>query len=242
MAPNIDAGSSDVRGMLQSRRVYCTEWFPVVVAISATSLLCGCGPDLPISERLTSYQEMRYAKLVRQRFDFTCGAAALATLLNYFYGAHITEGMLLEMLRKRYTAAQWKAKSNSGLSFEDLSYLTAKLGYASAGARVGLAGLTRLKGPVIVHLRRDKFDHFSVLKGISGDRAFLADSIFGNERMRIENFLEIYTGAALAVWKEGETPPLDYPLKVAPNFTPPEAEVARETLYETRQYPTNKPF
>jgi predicted double-glycine peptidase len=210
--------------------------------LSVAALLSACDSGLPISERPISYQELRFANVVRQRFDFTCGAAALATLLNYFYSEHFTEAAFLDMLRSRYTPEQWRAKANTGLSLGDLRFLATKVGYESAGAEVGLAGLTRLHGPVIVHLHRDTSDHFSVLRGISGDRVFLADSINGNERMRVEEFMQIYTGAVLAVWKEGEQPPLQYALKVDPDFKPLETETARRALYAPGIIDRRKPF
>lgn len=36
-------------------------------------------------------EDLRYATVVRQRYDFSCGSAALATLLRYHYALDATE-------------------------------------------------------------------------------------------------------------------------------------------------------
>ena len=48
---------------------------------------------------------------------------------------------------------------------EDLAYIAKKLGFEAEGARLGLAALLKLNGPVIVHFNKGVFQHFSVLAG-----------------------------------------------------------------------------
>ena len=45
------------------------------------------GPGARIDVPLRSLKDLRDENLVKQRFDYSCGAAALATILRYGFGA-----------------------------------------------------------------------------------------------------------------------------------------------------------
>ena len=113
-----------------------------------------------------SWTALRGKDVVLQRLDFSCGAASIATLATYFLGEPTTEEAALQIIRARYTPDEWKKKKKDGLSMEDLAYIAKKLGFEAEGARLGLAALLKLNGPVIVHFNKGEFQHFSVLRGI----------------------------------------------------------------------------
>ncbi len=56
----------------------------------------GLVPDAPMTKRMHSLRDMRYRDLVRQGYDFSCGTAALATVLRYGYGMDVTEAGLIK--------------------------------------------------------------------------------------------------------------------------------------------------
>ena len=41
--------------------------------------------------RLVSFRERRFVSTIRQRYDFSCGSAAIATLLTHHYARPTTE-------------------------------------------------------------------------------------------------------------------------------------------------------
>src|SRR5690606_41088938 len=45
----------------------------------------------PFTVQVRSIKEARIATTIRQRYDFSCGAAAVATLLTYHYRDPVTE-------------------------------------------------------------------------------------------------------------------------------------------------------
>ncbi len=47
-----------------------------------------------ITKQVVSLQELRQQKVVRQQWDFTCGAAALATMLRYQHGMKVEERII----------------------------------------------------------------------------------------------------------------------------------------------------
>ena len=46
--------------------------------------------------KVTSLKEARFKATTRQQYDFSCGSAALATLLTYHYGYPVTEQSVFE--------------------------------------------------------------------------------------------------------------------------------------------------
>jgi predicted double-glycine peptidase len=182
----------------------------VAAALSA-GLLAACNASSPI-DPVASLRELRDLNVVKQRYDFSCGAASLATLVNGFFGDHRSEVELLKTLQARYTPEAWNRKRAAGLSLDDLAYMADKIGYRAEGAEIGLAGLLQINGPAIVHLRKGKLEHFSVFRGTRDGAILLADPISGNTVYSPGQFAAQYTGVALAVWREGSPLPKEYPL------------------------------
>jgi hypothetical protein len=56
------------------------------------------GPGARIDVPLKSLKDLRDENLVKQRFDYSCGAAALATILRYGFGDEVAEREILKEL------------------------------------------------------------------------------------------------------------------------------------------------
>jgi predicted double-glycine peptidase len=126
---------------------------------------------------------------VRQSLDYSCGAAALATVLTHYYGKPVTERSLLdELLGGRKERSLASPESASGLSFDDLATLARGRGFLGLGASVSFADLERLRHPVIVALDLDGREHFSVLRRAGAHSVALADPSWGNREMLTETF------------------------------------------------------
>lgn len=160
------------------------------------------------------WSTLRARGVVIQKLDFSCGAASVATLATFFLGKPTTEETALRIIRARYTPEEWKKKKQDGLSMEDLAYMAEQLGFQAQGGRLGLAALLKLNGPVIVHLNKGEFQHFSVLRGIHGMTVFLADPVFGAVSMSMGQFVDQFTGNALAVWDSKRPVASKFPLKL----------------------------
>lgn len=150
--------------------------------------------------RPKSYNALKFAYTVRQERDFTCGAAALATILKYHYDMPVTEDMIISMMVARYTDAEWIEKHKEGLSFEDLIYVAQKLGFQATAAVAKPEQLEKLSGPVIIQLVLKKNDHFTVLRKKTSDIAYLSDPIAGAMTLDQDEFLKKFRGPILAVW------------------------------------------
>jgi predicted double-glycine peptidase len=182
-----------------------------------TLLACAATPahaQEPLMRRPQSFQARRYANVVRQVLEFSCGSASLATLLTFFLGRPTTEAEVITLLRQRYPSdADWRGKQEAGFSFEDLTFAADRLGFAAQAARIELAQLPRIAGPVIVHLNKGAWQHFSVLRAAQQGFYYIADPIQGQVTMLDHEFRREFTGAVLAVWQRGQGFPSASPLQ-----------------------------
>ena len=153
---------------------------------------------LRIHKSVRTFKDLKDERAVRQKYDFSCGAAALATMLRHYYKLNVNEESVVSFLiRKRgKEEAIRRYKEKKGFSLLDLKTAAASIGFkAVAYSEMTLADLVELKAPAIVPIRIRGYDHFVVFRGVREDRVFLADPIMGNATMKAGNFV--------AIWRNG---------------------------------------
>ena len=184
----------------------------------------------------TSMKDLRDQNLVKQRFDYSCGAAALATLLRYGFGENVTERQILVDLFGLLSDEEKAVRLRSGFSLLDLQLVAEAMDYTAQGFRLTPEQLPLLGGPVIVFIEPRGYKHFAVLRGVRGDRVYLADPSRGNIRMPAYNFLKDWLqddglGIIFVVEPKTGLPKDKTPLTLTQAGLPqPEIMTAREML------------
>lgn len=168
-----------------------------------------------IDKPIRTWKAIQEDRVVMQRFDYSCGAAALATLLQHYFGDGTSEADILASILTALSADDIADREENGFSLLDLKNYAVGQGYQAVGVKLKYASLPKLKGPVLIHLEREDYKHFAVLKGVRGDRVFLADPSRGNIRMSIDRFAQEWTGVALVLGKKGFGTPAEHPLALA---------------------------
>jgi predicted double-glycine peptidase len=133
---------------------------------------------------------LRDTHVVRQRYDYSCGAAALATLLRYGFGDPATERDVLKQLFDLLTDQEKIISRKEGFSLLDLQRVALSRRFKAAGFRIQPEDLDKISGPVLVYIEPRGYKHFAVLRGVMGGRAYLADPARGNIRMPLYAFVE----------------------------------------------------
>lgn len=135
--------------------------------------------------------EIRQQNVVLQKWELSCAAAALATILRYQYGAPVTErSVALGLInREEYLANPDLVRIRQGFSFLDLKRYVDDFGYEGIG--LGQLELQDLlfRAPVIVPVNLQGFPHFVVFRGATNNSVLLADPAYGNITMSKEKFL-----------------------------------------------------
>lgn len=179
---------------------------------------------------------LRDENVVRQRFDFSCGAAALATLLQYGFGEGVTEREILAQLFDLLSDQEKTAVRSTGFSLLHLQRVAEARGYQAAGFRLDPEQLAALSGPVIVFIEPHGYKHFAVLRAVREGRVYLADPARGNIRLPAYTFLDGWLqpdskGIIFAVEPRTGLPQSRMPLTLTrPGFPQPEMMTAREMV------------
>lgn len=173
-------------------------------------------PDRLIREYVWSFKELRERNIVMQKLDYSCGAATLATIFRYYWGANVGEETFLRLMPKlKLTPEEIRDRIENGLTLTDLRDLANLAGYQSSMGKVQFDELAEAKVPVIVGITVRKHDHFAVFRGTDGYYAYLADPIRGNIRMPIDKFEKQWQkNAILVVAKPGAKVKEVNPLRV----------------------------
>ena len=97
--------------------------FPVISADAGSLYLDGVGfGSSAVTMKVESFQEKKYKTTFAQQYDFSCGSAALATLLTYNYNIPVSEQVVFKDMIEN---GDKKVISESGFSLLDLkNFLT----------------------------------------------------------------------------------------------------------------------
>ena len=143
---------------------------------------------------------MKFDHVVRQQTDFSCGAAALATIFNYAYGRRTTEPQVLVNMLK---ISDPKLVREKGFSLLDLKNYVKAVGMTGEGFKVPYSALQSLKVPGIVLLNIRGYKHFVVVRKVTPDAIQLADPALGNRVMTRPAFERGWNGVVFVVLGEG---------------------------------------
>lgn len=153
-----------------------------LAAVLAARPGCASPADAgPGAKAVRSLIELRDEGVVRQHWDLTCGAAAIATLLTYQFGHPVTERQVAVAMLRQVNPVL--VRMRLGFSLLDLKHYAAAQGFEAAGyAGLGLDEAVAM-APIITPVRAHGFRHFVVLAGRSGDRILIADPAFGERSL-----------------------------------------------------------
>jgi len=146
--------------------------------------------------QVESMQERRFRNLVRQHTDYSCGAAALATILRHAYHLDTDETTVIEGMMG---VADPELVRQRGFSLLDIKRYVESLGMRGRGYRVDEDRLRSLRVPGLVLMDVRGFRHFVVLKQVRGDMVELGDPILGNRLLPLREFLQGWPSRAVFV-------------------------------------------
>lgn len=151
-------------------------------------------------KKVESIRERRFANLVEQKTDFSCGAAALASILRQGYWLdvdedHVIKGMLVN--------ADQDLVRTQGFSMLDMKRYVESIGMRARGYRITPEVLTTVKIPVVVLLEIRGYKHFVVLQRADKDWVYIGDPVLGHKRYTKDDFLKGWNGIVFAVLGEG---------------------------------------
>lgn len=180
--------------------------------------------------------EDQFRGIVRQAYDYSCGSAALTTLLNGYVGTSLTEQQTMSGLLQ-YGEYQRIIERRS-FSLLDMKRFVTAIGLESGGYRGEFSDLVKLGQPAIVPISYAGFKHFVVYKAYKDGRVYVADPALGNISFDENRFKEIWDNNTLFVISVPESQRKDLlALKDADMRHVEDAAVNRYAFVDV-QYPT----
>lgn len=182
-------------------------WVPLLVA---GMMLSGCTAAIDEGPRfitgagvlgdyvvpVKTLQERKFQTVIRQKYDFSCGSAALATLLSFHYGEVRTEE---EVFLGMWRDGDREAIRRVGFSLLDMKRYLAATGFRSDGFKVSLDQVVKTGIPGIALVDLAGYRHFVVVKGIDADTVLIGDPALGMRTMSRRDFAGVWNGIYFAI-------------------------------------------
>ena len=156
----------------------------MLIAVSPWLVSGAPGAERPA--RVRSLAEFRHESVVIQRWDTSCGAAAVATLLTYDLGDPVTEREVATAMLGRTDPVRVRVRG--GFSLLDMQEYAERRGYEADG--YGSVSLEDLVGflPAIVPVQFHGYDHFVVVRQLRDGIVHFADPAYGKRSLSLAEF------------------------------------------------------
>lgn len=171
--------------------------FPALPARAGEAVLSSFGGTAMVP--VQSLREGRFHSVVRQQHDFSCGSAALATLLTFHYGRPTSEE---EAFRVMYAVGDQAAIQKFGFSLSDMQRFLATKGLKADGFRMELAKLAEVGVPAITLINYKEYNHFVVVKGVRETEVLVGDPALGLKTIPRAEFEAMWQGIMFVVRDE----------------------------------------
>jgi predicted double-glycine peptidase len=152
----------------------------------------GVNASIPVK----SIKELKYRAVVRQQYDFSCGSAAVATLLTHHYANSVDEQ---EVFLAMYKKGNRAAIHREGFSLLDMKQYLDERGYQADGLYASLDDLARVGIPAIALVEINGYKHFIVVKGVKNGEVMVGDPAAGLKLYRRSDFEKLWTNGILFV-------------------------------------------
>jgi hypothetical protein len=146
--------------------------------------------------RVQSFQERRFASTIRQRWDYSCGSAALATILTHHYGRPVSE---IAVFRDMFERGDQERIRQAGFSLYDMQQFLLRQGLPSNGFRVTMDQMLTAGVPAITLINANGYLHFVVVRGIRENRVLIADPNRGTVAVDRALFESQWNGVAFVI-------------------------------------------
>lgn len=204
---------------------------PILLGVAALAFALAAPAGVQ-ARAVRTLLDLRDQALVRQHWDLSCGAAAVATLLTYQWSDPVTERQAaLGMLR---IGDANLVRARLGFSLLDLKRFAATRGLQATGyAGLSLDELIAM-APAIVPLQARGAGHFVVVRGRRGDRILVGDPAFGNRTLTTDEFRRVWSSrVGFVLYRAGDPHPSNRIGAPAELFLAPADAMLRQSAVQT---------
>ena len=138
---------------------------------------------------VASITEQRFKTVYKQQLDFSCGSAALASLLSFHYNDVVDEYTVFQDM---FSHGNQDKIRQEGFSLLDMKRYLARRGYKSNGYKINLKQLAAAEVPAITIINNKGYMHFVIIKGNNDKEVLIGDPAVGVKTFSIDKFEEMW--------------------------------------------------
>jgi len=154
-------------------------------SINVNGIAGGGNYEVPMS----TFLEMRFKTVYKQQFDFSCGSAALASLLTFHYDDAVTEqSVFIDM----YQNGDQQKIQKLGFSLLDIKLYLERRGYRADGFKIDLDQLVTAHVPALTIINKNGYMHFVIIKGIDARDVLVGDPAVGVKAIPRDEFEDMW--------------------------------------------------
>lgn len=163
--------------------------------------LVGGTPAGDYTIAISTMEQAKFAGVIRQKYDFSCGSAALATLLRHHYDYNVRED---NAFRGMWANGDQEKIRAVGFSLLDMKRWLASRGLKADGYELDLDVIEETGIPGIALISIKSYRHFVVVKGVRNDEVLLGDPSAGVIIMSRAEFEKSWNGVYFALSDDRE--------------------------------------
>ena len=152
--------------------------------------------DGDYSIKVTSIAEQRFKSIYKQKYDFSCGSATLASLLSFHYDDVVSE---LNVFKDMFEHGDQEKIKHQGFSLLDMKHYLARRGYQANGFKISLEQLSSAKVPAISIINNNGYMHFVIIKASNDTEVLVGDPAIGLKSIKKDKFEEMWGNRILFV-------------------------------------------
>jgi uncharacterized protein len=191
----VRAGFSFLRRTARGLVAVIAAFSAVMSSASADGLFIG-GGGVTARVNVESMAARKYKTVVRQQFDFSCGSAALATLLTFHYGRTISE---IDAFQAMWDVGEQDRIRELGFSLLEMKRYLEGTGLTADGFQLTLDRIQEIGVPGIALIDVKGYKHFVVIKGITDKTVLIGDPSTGVQSRSRKDFERQWDGTILFI-------------------------------------------
>lgn len=149
--------------------------------------------------QVTSMADRKFETVIRQQYDFSCGSAALATLLTHHYKRPTTEA---DAFTAMWNVGDQERIRELGFSLLEMKRYLEALNLVADGFVLTLDRIQEIGVPGIALIEVNGYRHFVVIKGVTKRNVLVGDPSAGVISMPRDVFSKRWDGTILFVRSE----------------------------------------
>jgi predicted double-glycine peptidase len=147
----------------------------------------------------------QFRGVVHQAYDYSCGSAALTTLLNGYMAQNKNEREVMDGMLKY--GEYDRIVQRRSFSLLDMKRYVNAIGFNSNGFRGTFHDLETLDKPAIVPIAYAGFKHFVVFKTVKNGHVYVADPALGNISFTSKHFQDVWDNDIMFIITPSEGQP-----------------------------------